>query len=168
MAIGNLQLPQLDWSERMPEEQQNGRVVLEACAVNYRLRDGQVEFNLLLIEGDSRWEFPHGPILASEDAAAAAVRVARESAGLECRLANSEPLGEFRYTRDGQQHYVTALLVEVVGDDPQWMRMQPRRRRTFNSEEARVRLRRKPMRLFAAVARRLIETAAKSPNRAAG
>jgi hypothetical protein len=129
-------------------------IIREACAIAYRRREGRLEFGLLRIEGDSRWEFPFSPIRAGEEIVHAALRVARELAGFDCRAADNEPLGDFSFVRDGITHFVTALLVEVKGDHPEWPLMQTRRRAWFLPEETRARLRRKPMRLLASVAQR--------------
>lgn len=138
----------------MVDESSVPRVIREACAVAYRRHEGRLEFGLLGIEGDSRWEFPFSPIQPGEEVIVAALRVARELAGFDCQPVGEQPLGDFSFVRDGITHFITALLVEVKRDDPAWPLVQARRRAWFLPEETRARLRRKPMRLLASVAHR--------------
>lgn len=128
-------------------------IVRESCGVAYRLSDSTVEFCLLLIPGDSRWEFPHGPIADEEQPGEAALRLVRELAGLECQMADTEPLGNFEFVSGGARRHVTAYLMNWLADVPRAPN-DLRRLQWFLPEEARARLRRKPMRLLATLAQR--------------
>jgi 8-oxo-dGTP pyrophosphatase MutT (NUDIX family) len=129
-------------------------IVREACAVAYRLVQGRVQFCLLLIPGDSRWEFPHGPIVDDEPPADTALRLSHELTGLECEFCGGEPIGSFEFVSGGLRRIVTAFLLKCVTDPPVSTADDARRRQWFLPEEARARLRRKPMRLIATVAQR--------------
>jgi 8-oxo-dGTP pyrophosphatase MutT (NUDIX family) len=141
----------------MTGNDQDRVVIRAACAVAYRLNKGQLEFCLLLVEGDSRWEFPHGPLQEAEEMSAAAVRLASDVGGLQCRLTHGDSLGEFRFGRDRVFHHVTAFLMQLVIEDEDWPGAINRKRRWFLPEEARARIRRKPMRYLAVLAQRLID-----------
>lgn len=138
----------------MSDESSDVNIIREACAIAFRRREGRFEFGLLGIEGDSRWEFPFSPIQPGEETVSAAIRIARELAGFKAEPAHQNPVGDFSFVRDGITHFITALLVEVTGDDPEWVRAQTRRRAWFLPEETQARLRRKPMRHLATLAHR--------------
>jgi len=140
----------------MPDTEAGQAAILEACAVVVRLRGDSAEFCLMAIPGDGRWEFPHAPLRDAEDPAVAAVRVAAELAGLNCRLFDPVPLGEFHFMSDGARRFVTAYLLSVAegGGNAAGPIAASRGPRWFLPEEARARLRRKPMRLIATVAQR--------------
>jgi 8-oxo-dGTP pyrophosphatase MutT (NUDIX family) len=131
------------------------KVISAICPITYRRRETQIEFCLLLITGDSRWEFPHRARADGETLAAAALRVAREALGIDCRV-DSEPLGEFKVRRPGLNYQVTAMLAECVKEDAA---ADARPHRWFLCDEARVRIRRKPMRHCTLLAKRRIDAA---------
>ncbi len=134
------------------------RIVREACAIAYRIVEGHFEFCLLLIPGDSRWEFPHGPIADGEHLADAALRLSQELMGLECALCGAEPIGSFEFVSGGSRRDITAFLLQCMADHPVSVAAGARRCQWFLPEEARARLRRKPMRLIATVAQRRLNS----------
>lgn len=138
------------------ENEVERRVVPAACPIIYRVRETQIEFCLLLIEGDSRWEFPHGPIRAGEAADAAASRIVHQQFGFTCRI-NAESLGEFHIQRNGAVFEVTAVLAEFIDEGVARNGRSRRAHRWFLLDEARQRLRRKPMRHYADVAKRRVK-----------
>jgi hypothetical protein len=133
------------------------KLISAVCPITYRRRETQIEFCLLLIAGDSRWEFPHSPLVDGETPAAAALRIAREALGIHCRI-EGDPLGEFPIRRPGLNYQVTAMLAECVKEDAA-LAAEARPHRWFLCDEARVRIRRKPMRHCTLLAKRRIDAA---------
>jgi len=130
--------------------------VAAVCPIAYRRRQRQIEYCLSLIEGDSRWEFPHGELADGEPLAAAAARIARESLGIRCHV-DDEPLDEFQILRNGSTYRVIAMLTECVKEDANSSGVELHGRRWFLHDEASVRIRRKPMRRCAFLAKRRID-----------
>ncbi len=94
---------------------------------------------------------------AGEEPSAAALRVLGEQTGLDARLFDPVPVGEFRYLSGSERRVVVAFLLEC-DDDCLAAHARPptesRRPQWFLPEEASARLRRKPMRLLATIAQR--------------
>ena len=133
------------------------KVISAVCPIAYRRRESQIEFCLLLITGDSRWEFPHGAQGDGETLASATLRIAREALGIHCRV-DVDPLGEFKIRYPGVNYQVTAMLTECVKEDAS-VAADARPHRWFLCDEARVRIRRKPMRHCTLLAKRRIDAA---------
>jgi 8-oxo-dGTP pyrophosphatase MutT (NUDIX family) len=140
----------------MIEREVERKVISAVCPIIYRRKEARIEFCLLLIEGDSRWEFPHGALSDSEALVVAALRIAREALGLRCRV-DRDPLGEFQIQRPGLKYRVTAMLAECVKEDSAFASADARPHRWFLSDEARARIRRKPMRHCTLQAKRRID-----------
>lgn len=141
----------------MPDRRPDRAAIHETCAVAFRARGETHEFCLVVIPGDSRWEFPHAPLRAGEEPSAAALRVLGEQAGWDARLFDPVPVGEFRYLCGSERRVVTAFLLQCDDDRLAAAARAPtesRRPQWFLPEEARARLRRKPMRLLATTAQR--------------
>jgi predicted NUDIX family NTP pyrophosphohydrolase len=141
----------------MQKDEIERKIVQATCPIMYRMREKQIEFCLLLIDGDSRWEFPHGSIRAGEAAEVAASRIVHQQFGVNCRV-DAEPLGEFHIQRNDVVFEVTALLAECIDGGVSRHGRSRRVRRWFLLDEARQRLRRKPMRHCADVAKRRVKT----------
>ncbi|HEY2146478.1 MAG TPA: hypothetical protein VGH32_00985 [Pirellulales bacterium] len=137
----------------MPKRVKERARVRAVCPIAYRRRESQIEYCLMLIAGDSRWEFPHGELAEGEPLADAATRIARQSLGIRCRV-DDEPLAEFQILRDGASYQVTAMLTECVKEVTA---AATQVRRWFLHDEASVRIRRKPMRRCAFLAKRRID-----------
>ena len=133
------------------------KLISAVCPITYRRRESQIEFCVLLITGDSRWEFPHGTQDDGETLATAALRIAREALGIYCRV-DGDPLGEFKIRQPGLNYQVTAMLAECVEEDA-FVAADARPHRWFLCDEARVRIRRKPMRHCTLLAKRRIDAA---------
>lgn len=92
-------------------------VVRQAGAVAYRTR---VEPEFLLVRArrtPNQWIFPKGHLEAGETAAAAALREAREEAGVIGRLVQPlEPVLSFAF--NGRIYEVEYFLVEATGATP--------------------------------------------------
>lgn len=138
----------VDWLRHMASE----NVEQQVCAVTYRLRDKRMEFSLVATETNSRWEFPHAQLEADAVAIEAACRCAREQTGLVCKPALDEPLDDVLATQDRRLIRLIAFLVETGSATK---KEAERRIRWCLPEEARARIRRKPM-------RRLIDLALRS------
>jgi 8-oxo-dGTP pyrophosphatase MutT (NUDIX family) len=142
----------------------HARAQHQACAVPYRLADQRVEFCLYSVERTSRWEFPYTAIAPGESPAQAACRAALESTGLVCRHTD-QSLEDVTATQNRRLVRLTSFLLEVesaaadggsvaAADTGPPDAAMPRTRWCF-AEEARARIRRKPM-------RRLIDLALRS------
>jgi hypothetical protein len=115
----------------------------QACGVPYRIRDDRVEFCLVSAQRSNRWEFPHTPIGADESPLEAACRCALEHIGLVCLSATQEPLDDVLATQNRQLVRLVAFQLEV---SPTKETDAGHRIRWCLPEEARARIRRKPMR----------------------
>ena len=117
----------------------------ERCAVPYRRTQLGVEFCLVSQAKVNRWEFPKlsRPDEFSPQALLAEVSAA---AGAEGELADEQPLSEFVASRAGEACRTSAYLMRVTNVRDHWLQESNRRRLWCLAEEARVRLRRKPMR----------------------
>ena len=130
----------------------------QACAVPYRIRDGRAEFCLVAENGESRWTFPSDRMGANRLGCLGALKRAVDAAGLECRLQADHPLDSFPASKVDDADTITAFLlpVETVRDD--WPGAVNRRRRWCFAEEAKMRIRRKPMRRLIDLSVRRLET----------
>jgi hypothetical protein len=115
-----------------------------------------VEFCLVAKNKDSRWTFPVGR--AAPDAAGlrAALDKLMELTGLDGDVEFDEPLDEFRAS--SAVGAVSAFLVRVEKEQENGRDMRLRRRWCL-PEEARMRIRRKPMRRLIDIALRRIQSA---------
>jgi len=117
------------------------------CVVPYRAIQTSLELCLVTGEQDHHWEFPK--ILAREDVLhrELALEAAQLIAGVVGELHMEEPLHEFHFSRGVESRLVVAYLMRVRGDVDGWESLpKKRRRRWCFPEEARVRIRRKPLR----------------------
>ena len=95
-----------------------------------------------------------------ESGADAALRQATQEAGLDCAVEVEQPLDEFLPSKGEDADAVTAFLVRVDSEQETWPSWRSKRRRWCLPEEARGRIRRKPM-------RRLIDLAVRQLHRPA-
>jgi hypothetical protein len=126
-----------------------GRVKLhEACIVPYRLTSSGIEFCLVSPLADSRWEFPKIPLPAETEAVSDNLRQLAESLGIGGSVRAGEPLGNFAAARGSESRSMTGYLMHVSLVTDEWPLMHQYRRLWCLAEEARVRIRRKPLRRF--------------------
>ena len=118
----------------------------QACAVPFRIRGGRAEFCLIASTGDSRWSFPRGDVLSSEAQEESAIRQASEQAGLKCCIEQPQPLGQFPASKVDDAEEITAFLLRVELEHDEWSESAGWRRKWCYAEEAKVRIRRKPLR----------------------
>jgi hypothetical protein len=117
----------------------------ESCAIPYRRTHLGVEFCLISEAKINRWEFPkvvqRGDFQPDE-----LLDEVATSAGAAGVLERDEPLAEFVAARGGESKHTTAFLMRVTSVRDNWPQQPARRRLWCLAEEARMRLRRKPMR----------------------
>ena len=120
----------------------------ECCVVPYRVTSWGTEFCLLTPLAQNRWEFPK---IRLDDPAAcdsAILELAADQAGLRGTVQTGQPLGSFVASRRNETRSMTAFLMRVERAADQWPRQGNFRRIWCLAEEARVRIRRKPLRRF--------------------
>jgi len=131
-----------------------GRVQLhEFCVIPFRRGPAGLEFCLVSNISDGRWEFPRAAIDPDLPPAHRIAELA-DAVGLRGRAFDGEPLGEFHSARAERARVVTAYLLEVRGVSDTWPLQNDVRRRWCYPEEARVRIRSKPLRHLIDVALR--------------
>ena len=108
--------------------------VEQACVCPYRYRDGSLEICLITSSNGRRWGFPKGTIEPGETLEQAAMKEAREEAGLIGSL-HDEPLGSFRYEKSGRKLSVTVLLMHVSEATETWAESHLRQRRWVTPEQ---------------------------------
>jgi hypothetical protein len=126
-----------------------GRVqVNEACLVPYRLTSSGIQFCLVSTVADNRWEFPKIALPDEADAMTVSLEQLAESLGLQGTVRAGEPLGRFEAARGSESRTMAGYLMKVtdVANEGPWLGRY--RRLWCLAEEARVRIRRKPLRRF--------------------
>jgi hypothetical protein len=129
----------------------------EVCLVPYRLTSAGVEFCLVTEIGENRWEFPKAGLETEESPVQEPLAQAAQNAGLWGETDKQGPLGDFRATRGSQAKAMTGYLMRVTATTEAWPRQATHRRLWCLAEEARVRIRRKPLRRFIDLALRQAE-----------
>jgi hypothetical protein len=102
-----------------------------------------MEFCLISPPGTTWWEFPHARIRPKELARKAAVRCAEKKSGAIFRCRGRKPLDRFSTTHNKRATVFIAFLLNVKAEP---VAGTARRSRWCYAEEARARIRRKPMR----------------------
>jgi hypothetical protein len=120
----------------------------EACVIPFRHAPAGIQFCLISQRGSSRWEFPKVAQENQNGSQADVLQLAAEALGLHGRLHDSEALGQFEAARGSELHSVRGYLLQVDHSDEIWPLQQDCRRLWCLAEEARVRIRRKPLRRF--------------------
>jgi len=120
----------------------------ECCVVPVRMTSLGAEFCLLTPLAENRWEFPK---LRLEDPAVCDMeflRLAAANAGLRGHLPQTEALGQFVASRANEIRSMTGFLMQVEQVEDFWPQQDSHRRLWCLAEEARIRIRRKPLRRF--------------------
>ena len=133
------------------------RMVEEVCVVPFRTENGRPEFCLVSVSDDSRWDFPRASVLPDELRHVTALRAALEIAGVECKLELPGPLDQFSASKVESAKTITAFLVRVETENGKHSVGTGYRRRWCFAGEARVRIRRKPIRRFIDLALRQLQ-----------
>ncbi len=120
----------------------------ECCVVPCRVTTSGVEFCLLTPQSENRWEFPKIPLVQRSSCDAAALKQAADTAGLRGTVISAEPLGSYVATRQSETRTMVGFLMQVEDFDESWPKQDSHRRLWCLAEEARLRIRRKPLRRF--------------------
>ena len=138
----------------------------ESCLVPYRHSALGIEFCLLSTAASGRWEFPKALTEADVEYPQAVLHEAAASAGLLGDVDGPDPLDAFVAARGNEARRMTAYLMHVTQVHDDWPNQSTHRRLWCLPEEARVRLRRKPMRRFIDNALRLVGLKTSPPGEA--
>jgi hypothetical protein len=126
-----------------------GRVqVNEACLVPYRLTSSGIQFCLVSTVVDNRWEFPKLLLPGEAESVAASLERLADFLGIHGTVRADEPLGYFAAARGSESRTMTGYLMQVTDVDNEGPWREKYRRLWCLAEEARVRIRRKPLRRF--------------------
>jgi hypothetical protein len=123
-------------------------ILRECCVVPYRITSSGTEFCLVTPQAENRWEFPKVRLSGDSECDAAHLDEAASSAGLRGHVASQEPLGSFSASRGNETRSMQGHLMRVERSDDDWPNRERYRRLWCLPEEARVRIRRKPLRRF--------------------
>jgi phosphohistidine phosphatase len=99
----------------------------QAAAIPFRRRREGIEICLIRTKGDKRWKIPKGFIEAGETSAQAALKEAREEAGLEGRVVG-DSIGSYTYEKWGLDLKVAVYLMEVLEQQDDWQESSFRER----------------------------------------
>lgn len=138
-------------------EQRHVAHLHEACLVPYRLTSAGVEFCLVSGQGENRWEFPKAGLDREDAPISQPLSDVALTTGIWGETFVDDPLGEFSATRGSESRTVRAYLMQVTRTQPDWPRQVTHRRLWCLAEEARIRIRRKPLRRFIDLALRQVE-----------
>jgi hypothetical protein len=139
--------------------EQKYRVLLhEACVVPYRVTDIGVEFCLVTPISENRWEFPKVTVDAENSRPLQQLEHAAVSTGLRGQLTSQEPLGQYASARGNEARTMVGFLMQVAEVDESWPLENSYRRRWCLAEEARARIRRKPLRGFIEASLRCVDS----------
>jgi 8-oxo-dGTP pyrophosphatase MutT (NUDIX family) len=112
------------------------RPIPQASAVPFRHTSRGLEICLITSIKRGRWGFPKGIIDPGETYVEAALKEAREEAGLHGRIL-TPPVGSYAYAKWGTTLDVTVVLMQVTQCDDQWDESEVRRRRWVTPNGAR-------------------------------
>lgn len=101
------------------------------------VRDGRV--CLVTSRNRKRWVVPKGMIDPGHTAVEAAATEAWEEAGLR-GVVFPEPVGEYRYKKEGRPHSVTVFVMHVTSEGDRWPEMKLRQKEWLTPDEAANRL----------------------------
>jgi hypothetical protein len=120
----------------------------ECCVVPYRVTSSGTEFCLVTPISENRWEFPKIRLNGTAGCDAALLEQAARGAGLRGTVVTDKPLGSYSASRQNETRSMIGYLMRVEAVDELWPRQATHRRLWCLAEEARVRIRRKPLRRF--------------------
>jgi len=97
---------------------------------------------------ENRWEFPKIRLEDEAKCGKKDLKQAAESAGLHGKVVSIEPLGSYVASRQNEVRSMIGYLMRVDDVEDAWPRQASHRRLWCLPEEARLRIRRKPLRRF--------------------
>lgn len=136
----------------------------ECCVVPYRVTGSGTEFCLVTPISENRWEFPKIRLDREAPCDAAMLEKAATGVGLRGTVVSCQPLGSYVASRKSETRNMTGFLMHVEDTDDTWAGKNSYRRIWCLAEEARVRIRRKPLRRFIDLALRCVKDRPGSPD----
>jgi 8-oxo-dGTP pyrophosphatase MutT (NUDIX family) len=128
----------------------------QAAAIPFRRRKEGFEVCLIRTKGDKKWKIPKGFVDAGESSEQAALKEAREEAGLDGRIVGAS-VGSYRYEKWGLDLKVAVYLMEVLKEEDDWQESSFRERCWMRLEDALERLDKHPVRPLIESARDKLE-----------
>ena len=116
----------------------------QAGVIPFRRKRDAVEICLIRSKGQRKWKIPKGFVDPGETPRQAALKEAREEAGLRGRLLG-EALGTYKYTKWGVTLTVAVYLMEVTAEEDDWEEARVRQRSWTSLRDAIAALKRHPV-----------------------
>jgi len=140
--------------------------LLQASAIPYRQRPGEIEFLLITTE-KGNWIFPKGIIDPGETPEETALKESGEEAGVAGKISGGS-IGTYTYEKWGCECVVQVYLLEVDHEDPVWLESGQRRRGWFRFEVALKLVKGKALRGLLARAHSILSAGGAEPLRLQG
>jgi len=116
----------------------------QAGVIPFRRKRGAVEICLIRSKGQRKWKIPKGFVDPGETPPQAALKEAREEAGLRGRIFGT-PLGSYKYTKWALTLTVTVYLMEVTAQEDEWEESKFRERSWNSVKDAVALLKKHPV-----------------------